>query len=810
MHTAAQHIKHFLAGAFVLLGMLAPAQEKGFTVSGKITDRNGTPLEGITVVLKETGNATTTNKEGMFTLVHIPAGNYTLEFSGTSYQPHTQYLKISGDISLRSISLMAGGQDLAAITVTGRTASQRVALRTIKAEVINIRQAYDQAATLHDMLNRASGVRIRQSGGLGAPPDVSVNGFQGRSVRYFKDGVPMDYLQGAYNISNIPVNSLERAEVYRGVLPVSLGADALGGAVNLVTRQPAARYAAVSYETGSFNTHRATLSAFYQSDSSKFFAGAEAFYNYADNNYKVWVKLTDPDTRNQYTGKVSLFHNGFKSYYAEVYAGVADLRWADRLKLSIAAVDASREEQHPALMTDPYGGIMRQQHSIIPSVTYTKSWHEQKWQLEQFLVYNTYYRSRTDTVRGQYDWLGNFTPIPSRRGEGRQPSMSDIAFRYLTSRTNLKYQLNAENALELNFVHNGVSRKGADPLGPRFANTNTDVLAPKADYQKQVLGLGWESKWLHRSITNYLMAKGYRYYSTGIDAWDARDIHERERVDTKAVYWGIGDAVKYDLNTSSFVRFSAEYAYRLPEQDELFGDAVWIVSNFGIRPERSLNLNLGYRLQQPVYTVEVNGFYRRTKDMILLVPVQAPYARYTNMEHVKGYGMDMDASFRFLKWFTGNINATWQSLRLFGFTVPQDQWKNGSRLRNTPYFFANAGVTGSFGNLFRTGDRLQPYLHYNFIREFYLETIPRRLEPRGFMSLWGSADIRSDLLIPTQHQLTAGASYQLGNVPLSFGVEVKNITNADVYDYYRVQRAGRSFHIKINFQFIHKKSISYD
>ncbi len=810
MKKTGQHIKQLLAAAFVLLSVYVPAQETGFTVSGKITDKTGAPLEGITVALKETGTVTTSNSGGLFQLEHIPAGNYTLEISGTGYHPHTQKIRINKNIPSLSVTLSVNRQELAEVTVTGRTANQRAAEQAIKAEVVNVRQAYDQAATLNDMLNRASGVRIRQSGGLGAPPDISINGFQGRSVRYFKDGVPMDYLQGAYNISNIPVNSLERAEVYRGVLPVSLGADALGGAVNLVTRKPASQYAAASYETGSFNTHRATLSAFYQPANGKFFAGMEAFYNYSDNNYKVWVKLTDPDTRNQYTGKVSLFHNGFKSYYAEVYGGIARTRWADRLKISVAAVDASREEQHPALMTDPYGAIMRKQHSVIPSVTYSKSWLDKKWQLEQFLVYNTYYRSRIDTVRGQYDWLGNFTPMPSRRGEGRQPSLSDIAFRYFTSRTNLKYQLNTTNVLELNLVHNGVSRKGSDPLGPRFANTDIDVLAPKADYQKQVLGLGWESKWMDRSLTNYLMAKFYRYYSTGIDSWNARDIHERDRVETNAVYWGVGDALKYQLNSNSFVRLSAEYAYRLPEQEELFGDAVWIVSNFRIQPERSLNLNLGYRLQQPVYTIELNGFYRRTKDMILLVPVQAPYAQYTNMENVKGYGFDVDASVKFLSRFTGNINATWQSLRLFGFTVPQDQWKNDSRLRNTPYFFANAGVTALFDNFIRQGDKLKPYLYYNFIREFYLETIPRRLEPKGFMSLWGSADIRSDLLIPTQHLLTAGVSYQLANMPLSLGLEVKNITNADIYDYYRVQRAGRSFHIKFNFQFIHKKSIRYD
>lgn len=796
-----------LVTAAMLLFVQVYAQET-FTVSGKVMDSDGVVLPGITVQVKATNNSVVTDDNGQFSLT-LPKGTYTLELTGAGYHIHQKKITLHKS-EVIVISMLSNERQLEEVTITGKTANQKAGEQAVKAEVVNLRQAYDQSATLNDMLNRASGIRVRQSGGLGAAPDVSVNGFQGRSVRYFKDGIPMDYLQGAYNISNVPLNSLERVEVYKGVLPVSLGADALGGAVNLVTRKPSAQYVAASYEVGSFNTHRVTLNAYYQPTSGKYFAGVEAFYNYSDNNYKAWVKLTDPVTRNQYPAKVPLFHNGYKSYYAELYGGIANTSWADELKLSVAILQATREEQHPALMTDPYGAIMREQHSVIPTIKYTKSWLDKKWKLEQFLVYNTYYRNRTDTTRGQYDWLGNFTAIPSRRGEGRQPSQSDIAFTYFTSRTNLRYQLNINNVLELNLVHNGVDRKGADPLGPRFAGTNIDVLAPRADYQKQVLGLGWESKWLDEKLTNYMMAKAYRYYSSGVDAWDARDIHEQEKVETKSVFGGFGDAIKYQLNQNSFLRLSAEYAYRLPEQEELFGDAVWVVSNFSIKPERSLNVNLGYRLQQSIYSVEVNSFYRRTKDMILLVPVQAPYAQYTNMENVRGFGFDVDASVKFLKYFNASVNATWQDLRLFGFTVAQDQWKNDSRLRNTPYFFANAGLTASFSNVFAGEDRLKPYLYYNFIREFYLETIPKRLEPQSFMSLWGTASVRSDLLIPSQHILTAGISYQFSGLPLSFGVEVKNLTNADVYDYYRVQRAGRSFHCKVNFQFINKKSKHYD
>ena len=54
----------------------------------------------------------------------------------------------------------------------------------------------------------------------------------------------------------------ERVEVYKGVLPVNLGADALGGAVNIVSRRDA-NYLDATYSFGSFNTHKVSVNGAY-------------------------------------------------------------------------------------------------------------------------------------------------------------------------------------------------------------------------------------------------------------------------------------------------------------------------------------------------------------------------------------------------------------------------------------------------------------------------------------------------------------------------------------------------------------------
>src|SRR5690606_17787082 len=100
-----------------------------------------------------------------------------------------------------------------------------------------------------------------------------------------------------------------------------------------------------------------------------------------------------------------------------------------------------------------------------------------------------------------------------------------------------------------------------------------------------------------------------------------------------------------------------------------------------------------------------------------------------NQEHVKGYGFELDLSYQLVKSLRISANASWQNLRLFGISDFQEQWKNDARLRNTPYFFANVAIQSKHNHLLTPKDEVSFFLNYNFLREFYLETIPKEMEP---------------------------------------------------------------------------------
>ena len=86
---------------------------------------------------------------------------------------------------------------------------------------------------------------------------LMVDGFSGKHVKVFIDGVPQEGVGSSFGLNNIPVSFAKRIEVYKGVVPVGFGTDALGGVINIVTeKQPRRWFADASYSYGSFNTHK--------------------------------------------------------------------------------------------------------------------------------------------------------------------------------------------------------------------------------------------------------------------------------------------------------------------------------------------------------------------------------------------------------------------------------------------------------------------------------------------------------------------------------------------------------------------------
>src|SRR5262249_55203901 len=146
--------------------------------------------------------------------------------------------------------------------------------------VVETERERRQSADTGEVLARVQGVSVRRAGGLGSSTRFSLNGLTDDQIRFFLDGVPLELAGYPMGIANVPLNLVDQIESYSGVVPVRFGADALGGAVNLVSDQTTTgTHAGASYEGGSFDTHRVTLSAQHLDARTGLFARADTFFD---------------------------------------------------------------------------------------------------------------------------------------------------------------------------------------------------------------------------------------------------------------------------------------------------------------------------------------------------------------------------------------------------------------------------------------------------------------------------------------------------------------------------------------------------
>ena len=92
---------------------------------------------------------------------------------------------------------------------------------------------------LSDALRQVPGIKLRETGGVGSDMQLMLDGFSGKHIKVFIDGVPQDGIGQSFGLNNIPVTFADHIEVYRGVVPVEFGTDAIGGVINVVTKKNA-------------------------------------------------------------------------------------------------------------------------------------------------------------------------------------------------------------------------------------------------------------------------------------------------------------------------------------------------------------------------------------------------------------------------------------------------------------------------------------------------------------------------------------------------------------------------------------------
>lgn len=782
----------FLRMTLLCLLLTATAFAQSGTIKGTITSAEGKPAANISVLLNGTAFLTETDKEGNYLLTDVPIGTYTIALSGMGLKAEHRDITVSeGMNEARDFTVSRSSVALENVTILGLTELQAVNRQAYNVTTIDAKKLYNSTLDLSHALDRVSGIRVRESGGVGSSTNFSLNGFSGNQVRFFLDGIPMENFGSSFQINNIPINFAERVEVYKGSVPVWLGSDALGGAVNIITGNKLRNYIDVSYAYGSFNTHRSSINAAFTTKKG-LTAQISAFQNYSDNNYKVTLDVADINT-GAYTRNATVrrFHDQYHNETLVANFGVLNQSWADKLLVGITLGNNRREIQTGARMVSVFGAWHTQGNIIMPTLKYQKKNFILKGlDITLNANYNLGKEQTIDTAYRRYDWYGNYKAYAGQGGE-RSRTMYKFGNNTGLVTTTLYYAINDKQSIALNNVLSSFNRKGFDQLFPE----DEDFAQPQKTV-KNITGLSYKydftAKWTATAFTKLLYQDAHTTIASSSPGMNDKVYRDQYN---KTTNYGYGLATSYYLMPQLQAKFSYERSNRLPENYELFGDNVNQDSNFELKPEQSNNFNLGLNYVFTVmahhnFMAGLTGIYRKADDFIYfrLNNNQSKIVA-DNLAGVSNIGAEAELRYSFKKLLTVEANATYQDIRNLmkyepGYTGISAVYKD--RIPNIPFLYGHGGASLFLENVLTKGDNLSFGYNLLYVYAFYL--------------YWPSRGSRADKYdVPTQLAHDVNVVYTLKNGRYNIAFECKNITDEKLYDNFSLQKPGRAFNLKLRY-----------
>lgn len=751
--------------------------------SGTVSSEDGLPIPGATVKIGE--YIRVTDSKGEFSFDQIIPKSYTISIVYIGFKPINKSVTI-GEKQKNRIEFVMGAttHELKNVDVVGRTKVTEVNRQAFNVTALDATKLHNSTLDIAGALDRVAGVRVRETGGLGSNFNLSLNGFSGNHIRFFLDGVPMDNFGSSFQINNIPINIAERVEVYKGVVPMWLGADALGGAVNIVTGDRFRNYIDVSYSIGSFNTHRSVINAAATSKSG-FTVQLNAFQNFSDNNYKVTVDASDINTGQYSPGtRVKRFHDQYHNETIIANVGVVDKAFADKLLFGVTLGQNYKEIQTGARMVSVFGQWHRRGNMIMPTLKYQKKNLIKGLDLNFNANYNFGKEQNIDTAYRRYDWFGNYKQYEGK-GSERTRTMYKYGNNAGLATTMLNYQLNDNHSFALSNVFSTFDRKGSDEINP-----SNNAYEQKQKTNKNILGLGYmfttADHWSLNLFSKYIIQNSIV---------GQQNINK----ETTQNQIGYGLATSYNFNRNLQLKASYEKANRMPEATEIFGDVENFEGNSNLKPEVSDNVNVGlmytFSLQDVNrFSISANAIYRNASNFIYYQFNQNQSKLVAgNRDGVTNFGGDIEARYSYKDWLTAGVNLTYQNI------INQQEYEGNppvlspvykDRMPNIPFLYGNGDVAFSFKNVGKKGNNLSFGYNLLYVHAFYLYWPSR-----------GSSDDKYG--IPKQLSHDVNLLYTLKNGRYNISAECKNLNDALLYDNFSLQKPSRAFYLKLRY-FINK------
>lgn len=395
--------------------------KEGNMISGHVVEKYSEEnIPYATILLVGTDLGTTSNEEGQFAFRNLKPGKYLLRVSAIGYKTQEKQVEVNKEYTtllhfqLEEESYLT---DEIVVSANRNEISRKeapVVVNVMSAKLFEMTNSTDLAKTL----NYQSGLRVENNCQNCGFPQVRINGLDGPYSQILINSRPViSALSGVYGLEQIPVNMIERVEVVRGGGSALFGANAVGGTINIITKDPVNN----SFQFGS------TLSSTDQGSWEQVMNGNVSLVS-KDNSYGIALYETYRN-RNPYDrdgdgfselGKLNMSTFGFRAYYRPTHFS--------RINLEYHMTQEQRRGGNKFDLQPHEADITEQTKHVINSggVSYDLFWKGYKHKLSfygsvQHTDRNSYYGAQMDpnaygktkdltwVVGGMY--VGNFQKV---------------------------------------------------------------------------------------------------------------------------------------------------------------------------------------------------------------------------------------------------------------------------------------------------------------------------------------------------------------------------------------------------------------
>jgi outer membrane receptor for ferrienterochelin and colicins len=251
----------FLIPFILFLGLISFsfAGDTG-AISGAVTDaHSGVPIPNANIVLNGTGFGAVTDPSGRFVISNVPVGSYSVQIQLIGYAPQQRAVTIdAGKNAPLNVTLQARAVQFREVLITATRERALISDVPVASQVISRDQIERASAqNIGELLESYTGLLVKNNGYLGSLKTASIRGANDNQILILLDGQRLNQAQGlAPDLSDIPLQTIERVEIIRGGHSALYGTDAVGGVINLITRSSESESISgrIKSSVGSFGT----------------------------------------------------------------------------------------------------------------------------------------------------------------------------------------------------------------------------------------------------------------------------------------------------------------------------------------------------------------------------------------------------------------------------------------------------------------------------------------------------------------------------------------------------------------------------